>query len=65
MLKVLYVLLALASTPFLYYIFFDLPPKFSLQINSAEGLDAAAAAAQPLSTVVNMTLHASNRRAPG
>lgn len=67
MLKVLYVLLALASTPFLYYIFFDLPPKFSLQINSAEGLDAvaAAAAAQPLSTIVNMTLHASNRRAPG
>ncbi|KAF0916694.1 hypothetical protein E2562_011545 [Oryza meyeriana var. granulata] len=60
-LTVLYFLLALASTPFVYYVFFDLPLKFYVQTINAQGLDAAA---PPLSTIFNMTLQASNRRAP-
>lgn len=55
---ILYVLLALALSPFVYYLVFDLPPKFSVQINDdIQGLDAAS-----VPTVFNISLHASNKR---
>ncbi|TVT99046.1 hypothetical protein EJB05_55602, partial [Eragrostis curvula] len=43
----------------------DLPPKFSVQLAGATGLDAPAphdGAAAPISTAFNFTLHAANRR---
>nr|TKW16370.1 hypothetical protein SEVIR_5G296100v2 [Setaria viridis] len=59
---ILYVLLALALSPLVCYLFvLDLPPKFSVQLTGIQGLDTAAPAS-PLSTVFNITLHASNKR---
>lgn len=62
-LTILCALLALALSPFVYYLFFDMPPKFSLELTEAQGLDMAAPA-ESLSTVFNITLHASNKRGP-
>ncbi|KAL6614624.1 hypothetical protein ACP70R_036894 [Stipagrostis hirtigluma subsp. patula] len=57
---ILYALLALALSPLVYYLLFDLPPKFSVQLTGVQGLDTAAPAAS-LSTVFNISLHASNK----
>ncbi|OEL38081.1 hypothetical protein BAE44_0000899 [Dichanthelium oligosanthes] len=59
--KILYALLALALAPFVYYLLVHLPPKFSVQLTGIQGLDTAAPAAA-LSTIFNITLHASNKR---
>ncbi|TVU35340.1 hypothetical protein EJB05_17226, partial [Eragrostis curvula] len=58
---ILYMLLALALSPLVYFLVFDLPPKFSVQITDIQGLDDAAS----LSTVFKINLHASNKRGSG
>ncbi|CAL4947802.1 unnamed protein product [Urochloa decumbens] len=61
---ILYALLALALSPLVYYLLVNLPPKFSVKLTGIQGLDTAADPdpAAPLTTVFNMTLHASNKR---
>ena len=58
---ILYALLAVALSPLVFYLLASLPPKFSAQLTGIQGLDTAAPAA-PLATVINITLHASNKR---
>ncbi|PVH38128.1 hypothetical protein PAHAL_5G184300 [Panicum hallii] len=59
--RILYALLAVALSPLVFYLWVNLPPKFSAQLTGIQGLDTAAPAA-PLTTVFNLTLHASNKR---
>ncbi|CAL5042932.1 unnamed protein product [Urochloa decumbens] len=58
---ILCAMLALALSPLIYYLILNLPPKFSVQLTDIQSLDIAAAAA-PLTTFFNITLHASNKR---
>ncbi|CAL4947820.1 unnamed protein product [Urochloa decumbens] len=47
-----------------YYLFYDLPPQFSVQLAPVgRGLDTAALAAPSISPAFHVALHASNRRA--
>ena len=58
---ILYALLAVALSPLVFYLWVNLPPKFSARLTGIQGLDTAAPAAS-LATVFNITLHASNKR---
>ncbi|KAF8696205.1 hypothetical protein HU200_037103 [Digitaria exilis] len=60
--KILYALLVLASSPLVYYLWVDLPPKFSVQLSTSSTQGGLDAAASPLSAVFNIALHASNKR---
>ncbi|TVU35341.1 hypothetical protein EJB05_17227, partial [Eragrostis curvula] len=47
------------------YLFCNMPPEFSIQLQPIKGLDTPAAGIAPISSAFNLTLHDNNRRLTG